>query len=171
VRELQSQTPNGPATASGPARDRQSRVGSAPAVRSAKGLPCAFRYPLEGNVPPQYEASALIWFFDVAVDRYLPDVAQFVIFGAGFDTPRTPARRSRRLAYIPIRFEETPTGTPRHRSGLRRAVGRTSPLSAESPYGGPPTGSIPGPTTHRSRPTADRCRPLATAPGVVLTHS
>ena len=35
---------------------------------------------------PQYEASARIWFFDAAVDRYLPNVAQFVILGAGFDT-------------------------------------------------------------------------------------
>jgi O-methyltransferase involved in polyketide biosynthesis len=49
-------------------------------------VPRAFRYPLEGDVPPQYEASARIWFFDDAVDRYLPDVAQFVILGAGFDT-------------------------------------------------------------------------------------
>ena len=49
-------------------------------------VPRAFRYPFEGDVPPQYEASARIWFFDAAVDRYLPDVAQFVILGAGFDT-------------------------------------------------------------------------------------
>ncbi|MGH3339359.1 MAG: class I SAM-dependent methyltransferase, partial [Propionibacteriaceae bacterium] len=49
-------------------------------------VPRAFRYPFEGDVAPQYEASARIWFFDAAVDRYLPDVAQFVILGAGFDT-------------------------------------------------------------------------------------
>jgi len=49
-------------------------------------VPRAFQYPFEGDVPPQYEASARIWFFDAAVDRYLPDVAQFVILGAGFDT-------------------------------------------------------------------------------------
>jgi methyltransferase (TIGR00027 family) len=49
-------------------------------------VPRALRYPFEGEVPPQYEASARIWFFDAAVDRYLPDVAQFVILGAGFDT-------------------------------------------------------------------------------------
>jgi methyltransferase (TIGR00027 family) len=49
-------------------------------------VPRAFRYPFEGDVPPQYEASARIWFFDAAVDRYLSDVAQFVILGAGFDT-------------------------------------------------------------------------------------
>jgi len=49
-------------------------------------VPRAFRYPFEGEVPPRYEASARISFFDAAVDRYLPDVAQFVILGAGFDT-------------------------------------------------------------------------------------
>ena len=49
-------------------------------------VPKAFRYPFEGDIPPQYEASARMTFFDAAVDRYLPDIAQFVILGAGFDT-------------------------------------------------------------------------------------
>ena len=49
-------------------------------------VPKAFRYPFEGDVPPQYEASARVSFFDDAVDRYLDDIAQFVILGAGFDT-------------------------------------------------------------------------------------
>jgi methyltransferase (TIGR00027 family) len=49
-------------------------------------VPRAFGYPFEGDVAPQYEASARIGFFDAAVDRYLPGVAQFVILGAGFDT-------------------------------------------------------------------------------------
>jgi methyltransferase (TIGR00027 family) len=49
-------------------------------------VPRAYRYPFEGDVPRRYEASARISFFDAAVDRYLPDVAQFVILGAGFDT-------------------------------------------------------------------------------------
>jgi methyltransferase (TIGR00027 family) len=49
-------------------------------------VPKAFRYPFEGEIPARYEASARISFFDAAVDRYLPDVAQFVILGAGFDT-------------------------------------------------------------------------------------
>jgi methyltransferase (TIGR00027 family) len=49
-------------------------------------VPKAFRYPFEGDVPPQYEASARVAFFDSAVDRYLADISQFVILGAGFDT-------------------------------------------------------------------------------------
>lgn len=49
-------------------------------------VPKAFRYPFEGEVPPSYQASARIPFFDAAVDRYLADMDQFVILGAGFDT-------------------------------------------------------------------------------------
>jgi methyltransferase (TIGR00027 family) len=49
-------------------------------------VPKAFRYPFEGEIPPQYEASARATFFDAAVERYLPDISQFVILGAGFDT-------------------------------------------------------------------------------------
>ena len=49
-------------------------------------VPKAFRYPIEGDIPAQYEASARQAFFDTVVDRYLPGIAQFVILGAGFDT-------------------------------------------------------------------------------------
>jgi methyltransferase (TIGR00027 family) len=49
-------------------------------------VPKAFRYPFEGDVPPQYEASARIAFFDAAVNQYLADIDQLVILGAGFDT-------------------------------------------------------------------------------------
>jgi hypothetical protein len=41
-------------------------------------VPKAFRYPFEGDVPPHYEASARVAFFDNAVDRYLGDITQFV---------------------------------------------------------------------------------------------
>ena len=49
-------------------------------------VPRAFRYPFEGDIPKQYEASARVTFFDAAVDRYLAEVSQFVNLGAGFDT-------------------------------------------------------------------------------------
>lgn len=49
-------------------------------------VPRAFRYPFEGDVPPQYEASARQTFFDSVVDRSLADITQLVILGAGFDT-------------------------------------------------------------------------------------
>lgn len=49
-------------------------------------VPKAFRYPFEGEVPVQYQASARQTFFDDVVERYLVDIHQFVILGAGFDT-------------------------------------------------------------------------------------
>lgn len=49
-------------------------------------VPKTFRYPFEGEIPPQAEASARVTFFDSAVDRFLPGIDQFVILGAGFDT-------------------------------------------------------------------------------------
>jgi methyltransferase (TIGR00027 family) len=49
-------------------------------------VPKTFRYPFEGEVGPQAEAAARVTFFDDVVDRFLPDVDQFVILGAGFDT-------------------------------------------------------------------------------------
>jgi methyltransferase (TIGR00027 family) len=70
---------------------------SGPAMRLAAGpmllahrltgyVPSAFRYPFEGDVPPQFEASARVTFIDAAVERYLATISQFVILGAGFDT-------------------------------------------------------------------------------------
>ena len=49
-------------------------------------VPKTFRYPFEGEIPPQAEASARVTFFDDAVDRFLPGAGQLVILGAGFDT-------------------------------------------------------------------------------------
>ena len=49
-------------------------------------VPKTFRYPFEGKIPPQAEASARVTFFDSAVDRFLPAIDQLVILGAGFDT-------------------------------------------------------------------------------------
>jgi methyltransferase (TIGR00027 family) len=49
-------------------------------------VPRAIRYPFEGEVPPQFEASARVTFVDAAVARYLAAIDQFVILGAGFDT-------------------------------------------------------------------------------------
>lgn len=49
-------------------------------------VPKAFRYPFEGEIPPKYEASARMTFFDDALNRYLATIKQLVILGAGFDT-------------------------------------------------------------------------------------
>jgi methyltransferase (TIGR00027 family) len=49
-------------------------------------VPKTYRYPVEGEIPPQALASARGTFFDEVVDRFLPGIGQFVILGAGFDT-------------------------------------------------------------------------------------
>jgi methyltransferase (TIGR00027 family) len=49
-------------------------------------MPKAFRYPFEGDVPPQYQAAARMTFFDAVVDQSLSVMEQFVVLGAGFDT-------------------------------------------------------------------------------------
>jgi len=61
-------------------------------------IPKAFEYPFEGDVPKQYEGAARVTFFDQALERSLPEIEQFVLLGAGFDTrpyrltPGTPVR-------------------------------------------------------------------------------
>ena len=49
-------------------------------------VPKAFRYPFEGEILPQHQASARVTFFDGVVERSIPGLTQFVILGAGFDT-------------------------------------------------------------------------------------
>jgi methyltransferase (TIGR00027 family) len=66
-----------------------SRMASFPTLlahRLTGYVPKAFRYPFEGDVPKLYQALARVTFFDAAVDRFLAEIDQFVILGAGFDT-------------------------------------------------------------------------------------
>lgn len=49
-------------------------------------VPPTFRYPYEGDVTFSNQVSARQTFYDGVVDQYLPDIVQFVILGAGFDT-------------------------------------------------------------------------------------
>ncbi|OJX38072.1 MAG: hypothetical protein BGO78_08550 [Chloroflexi bacterium 44-23] len=48
--------------------------------------PPTFRYPFEGEVSLQNQAGARQIFYDLAVDKYLTSITQFVVLGAGFDT-------------------------------------------------------------------------------------
>jgi hypothetical protein len=62
-------------------------------------VPKAFRYPYEGDIPPQYQAAARMTFFDSVVERRIAGADQFVILGAGFDT-RVPLAQKRRRAVL-----------------------------------------------------------------------
>ena len=49
-------------------------------------VPPTFRYPFEGKVTLQNQASARQTFYDSTVEQYLSEITQLVILGAGFDT-------------------------------------------------------------------------------------
>ena len=49
-------------------------------------VPKTYRYPFESEITPSVEAAARVTFFDDVVDRFLPEIDQFVLLGAGFDT-------------------------------------------------------------------------------------
>lgn len=85
--------------------------------QSHRVRPKTLRYPFEGEIAPQAEASARVTFFDAAVGRFLPGIDQFVILGAGFDT------RSYRLpADTPVRsFELDP---PQTQATKREVLGK-----------------------------------------------
>jgi methyltransferase (TIGR00027 family) len=72
-------------------------------------VPGAFRYPFEGEVPPQYEASARVTFVDDAVERYLATIDQFVILGAGFDTRAFRLRRRGQIRCFEVDMPRTQT--------------------------------------------------------------
>ena len=69
--------------------------------------PSAFRYPFEGEVPPQFEAAARITFVDAAVERYLAAIDQFVMLGAGFDTRAFRVPRPRQIRSFEVDTPQT----------------------------------------------------------------
>jgi methyltransferase (TIGR00027 family) len=73
-------------------------------------VPQAFRYPFEGDISIQNQASARQTFYDSAVDRYLAGVAQFVILGAGFDTRafRLPEEMQMQVRSFEVDSPKTP---------------------------------------------------------------
>ena len=82
-------------------------------------VPSAFRYPFEGHVPPQYEASARVTFIDAAVERSLATIDQFVILGAGFDTRALRLPRAGQIRCFEVDMPRT-QASKRH---LLRRVG------------------------------------------------
>jgi methyltransferase (TIGR00027 family) len=49
-------------------------------------VPKTFRYPFEGGITLQNQGGARQTFYDRIVQQYIPEMAQFVILGAGYDT-------------------------------------------------------------------------------------
>jgi methyltransferase (TIGR00027 family) len=84
-------------------------------------VPKAYRYPFQGEITLGNQGGARQTLFDRVVEQYLPDITQFVILGAGFDT------RALRLKgapeYAPVRsFEiDTPPTLAFKRAKLTKA--------------------------------------------------
>ena len=70
-------------------------------------VPKAFRYPFEGEVAVQHQAGARQTFFDAVVERYLGDVIQLVILGAGYDTRAFRLPKETRVRSFEIDVPET----------------------------------------------------------------
>ena len=80
----------------------------------------------DGDIPKQYEASARVTFFDSAVERYLAEMAQFVILGAGFDTRAFRLPKDARVQSFEVDAPKTQaikreTWSPRGRCLVSRA--------------------------------------------------
>lgn len=65
------------------------RLGYGPmllAHRVSGYVPKSYRYPFAGEITMGNQRAARQTFYDSILTRYLPDIVQFVILGAGFDT-------------------------------------------------------------------------------------
>src|SRR5262249_15787195 len=77
-----------------------------------------YRYPFEGEITMGTEARARQTFFDGVVDRYLPDMAQLVILGAGFDTRAFNLPKDARVRSFEV---DTPNTSAAKREALQKA--------------------------------------------------
>ena len=70
-------------------------------------VPKMLRYPYEG-IPPVGHCSAVrATFVDAAIERYLPDVDQFVELGAGYDTRTVQLQHNRQIRCFEIDLPKT----------------------------------------------------------------
>ena len=67
----------------------------------------ANRYPFEGEITISTGTRGRQTFFDGVVDRYLADMAQFVILGAGFDTRAFNLRKDTRVRSFEVDTPQT----------------------------------------------------------------
>jgi methyltransferase (TIGR00027 family) len=70
-------------------------------------VPKAYRYPFQGEITLGNQGSARQTLFDNVVEQYLPDITQFVILGAGFDTRALRLKETPK--YAPVRSFEIDT--------------------------------------------------------------
>jgi methyltransferase (TIGR00027 family) len=84
-------------------------------------VPKAYRYPFRGEITLGNQGGARQTLFDRVVEQYLPEITQFVILGAGFDTRALQLKEMPKFA--PVRsFEiDTPPTLAYKRERLAKA--------------------------------------------------
>ena len=70
-------------------------------------VPKDYRYPFQGEITLGNQGVARQTLFDSVVEQYLPDITQFVILGAGFDTRALRLKGTPK--YAPVRSFEIDT--------------------------------------------------------------
>jgi methyltransferase (TIGR00027 family) len=70
-------------------------------------VPKMLRYPYEGIPPLRHETAVRATFVDAAIERYLPDVEQFVELGAGYDTRTVQLQHDRRIRCFEVDLPKT----------------------------------------------------------------
>jgi methyltransferase (TIGR00027 family) len=81
-------------------------------------VPPSFRYPFQGEITLQNQSSARQTLYDSVVEKYLPELSQFVILGAGFDTRAFRLPRDARVRSFEI---DTPQTIAVKRASLAKA--------------------------------------------------
>jgi methyltransferase (TIGR00027 family) len=70
-------------------------------------VPKMFRYPYQGIAPIRHMNCVRVTFVDSAIQRYLPQVDQFVELGAGYDTRTVKLQDDRRIRCFEVDLPKT----------------------------------------------------------------
>ncbi len=70
-------------------------------------VPKMLRYPYEGVPPISHMNTVRATFVDAAIERYLPDVEQFVELGAGYDTRTVQLQHNQRIRCFEVDMPRT----------------------------------------------------------------
>ena len=81
-------------------------------------VPKSYRYPFAGEINMGNQRAARQTFYDSVLKRYLPDIAQFVILGAGFDTRAYRLSKDARVRCFEV---DAPKTSAAKREALQKA--------------------------------------------------
>jgi methyltransferase (TIGR00027 family) len=84
-------------------------------------VPKAYRYPFQGEITLGNQGGARQTLYDNVVEQYLPDITQFVILGAGFDTRALRLKGMPKYASVRSFEIDTPPTVAYKRENLTKA--------------------------------------------------